>query len=528
MTSLRLVLPPDPVPVLRHTLLSGHPASAHQSAVFDAVADPRSGSRMVIAVAGSGKTTTVKNALRHLPPGATVQLFAFNTDAAKSLKAGLAEIMAADGDDRYVGVRAGTFHSVGYAALLRFLGVKADGLKPDGGKIRKILKSRLTPDDYDVYASFVRKLVGLAKGDGIGALKPDLDEAWFALIDHHGMSLDSEDATLERAVEIARKTLVYSSAVAKERHVIDYDDMLYLPLLWRLRLWRNDVIFVDEAQDTNPVRRAIVKLALKPGGRLFAVGDPHQSIYGFTGASTDAMDIIRREFRATDLPLSVSYRCSRAVVMEAQRWVNHIEAADGAPQGSVEWLSEAKGLDSLTNEDAVGCRQTAPLVRLAYSLIAKGRGCRILGKEIGEELVALVEAQRAKGVDRLIEKLSAWRDREVAKFEARGEETAAEAVADRVECVMVCIKALSATERTVPALIRRLTALFEERPDARLLTLATIHKLKGLEFPQVGILRPDLMPSRAARQDHEVQQEYNLQYVAATRAKLRLVYLEPE
>jgi superfamily I DNA/RNA helicase len=87
--------------------------------VFDAVVNPRSGSRMIIAVAGSGKTTTIKNALRYLPPGASVQLFAFNTPAAKSLKDGLAEIMAADGDERYVGVRAGTFHSVGYAALLR-------------------------------------------------------------------------------------------------------------------------------------------------------------------------------------------------------------------------------------------------------------------------------------------------------------------------------------------------------------------------------------------------------------------------
>jgi len=386
----------------------------------------------------------------------------------------------------------------------------------------------LTPDDRELYASFVTKLVGLAKGEGIGALVPNSAERWYGIVDHHGLSLDSEDAMVERAVEIAGKTLAYSSHIAREKRIIDYNDQLYLPLLWRLRLWRNDVVFVDEAQDTNPVRRAIARLALVPGGRLFAVGDPNQSIYGFTGASTDAMNIIRREFRATDLPLSVSYRCSRAVVAEARRWVDHIEPAPDAPDGSVEYLSESEGLASLTPADAVLCRQTAPLVTMAYREIARGRGCRILGRDIGEDLVALVEAQRAKGIDRLLEKLATWRDREVAGFEARGEEVKAEAVADRVECVMVCIRALPATERTVPALTRRMAALFEDRPDARLLTLATCHKSKGLEWNQVGILRPDLMPSRAAQAEWECAQETNLQYVAATRAKLRLVYLERE
>jgi ATP-dependent exoDNAse (exonuclease V) beta subunit len=44
----------------------------------------------------------------------------------------------------------------------------------------------------------------------------------------------------------------------------------------------------------------------------------------------------------------------------------------------------------------------------------------------------------------------------------------------------------------------------------------------------VAILRPDLMPSKAARQEWQYDQELNLCYVAATRAKEHLMYLAVE
>lgn len=69
-----------------YTLLSGHPASAYQAAVFDHFRYGR-GSVIIDAGAGSGKTTTLKNALVYLPPSAHVQLFAFGRDPAAELKA---------------------------------------------------------------------------------------------------------------------------------------------------------------------------------------------------------------------------------------------------------------------------------------------------------------------------------------------------------------------------------------------------------------------------------------------------------
>ena len=512
-----------------YTLLSGHTASPYQAAVFDHFKYGR-GSAIVKAVAGSGKTTTMKNALRYLPPTAHVQMFAFNVEAAEALKAAIAELEGLGGRS-YAHVRAGTFHSIGYGAIRRHLNLNRD-LTPDASKCRKLLRAMLGESEeglvtFQRYAAFSVKLVGLAKGEGIGALVPDTEERWYDLVDHYGLYLDSAEADDATGIAIARTLLMNSNGAAREGQ-LDYDDLLYLVCLWKLRLWRNDVVIADEAQDTNPVRRAMLHLALKDGGRLYAVGDEKQSIYGFTGASNDAMALIASEFNARELPLTVSYRCSRTVVERAQAWVPYIESAPSAPEGRVQDdLPLHAALNQLGPEDAMLCRQTAPLVSVAYGLIARGRPCRILGKEIGDGLVNLIEQQRARGLDRLVEKLDAFREREVAKFTARGEETRGEAVSDRVNCVLVIVDALPETERTVPALIKRIEGMFADAKRGEkqtMLTLCTVHKAKGKEWDTVAILRPELMPSRAARQVWQTEQETNLMYVAATRAKTNLIY----
>jgi len=517
-----------------YTLLSGHPASPYQAAVFDHFKFGR-GSVVVNAVAGSGKTTTMKNAVRFLDDRLHVQMFAFNVEAAGQLKAAVEELRALGDGKTYRHVRAGTFHSVGFTAIRKFLALPEGQIRVDDGKCRRILKELMYVDDegverFNTYGAFAVKLVGFAKGEGVGALVPDVEDRWWDLVDHHGLSLDTLDAEPAAGVAIARDLLRRSNDAAK-RGWVDYDDMLYLVCLWKLRLWRNNVVIADEVQDTNAVRRAILHLSLLDGGRLYAVGDPNQSIYGFTGASTDAMDLIAREFKTRELPLSVSYRCARAVVGRAQTWVPRIEPSDAAVEGDVaDDVPLHDALSRLGPEDAVLCRQTAPLVSLAYGLIARGRACRIAGREIGEGLVNLIEQQRARGIDRLVERLEAWRDRESSKFLAKGEETKAEAARDRVDCVVVIAEALPEGERTVPALIRRIRSLFDDPAEGArvVLTLSTAHKAKGREWPRVAVLRPELMPSRAARSAWAYDQELNLCYVAATRAKETLIYVRDE
>jgi superfamily I DNA/RNA helicase len=484
----RLALPTDHPDHLRP--LSA--PSEYQTKIFDWIRAGK-GSAIVKAVAGSGKTTTILQGIRYIP-----------------------DLVPTD-------VRASTFHAVGYSAILRHLGKKAEAVKPDGGKMKRLLRDNLGDVEYDLYGDYVARLVGLAKGQGVGTLVPDAEGVWYGMIQHHDLFLDAEDATEERAVELARLFLRRSNELARSG-TIDFDDQLYLPLLWKLRLWQNDWVIVDEAQDTNPVRRALARLALRPGGRLLAVGDQRQAIYGFTGASHDALDLIQHEFSCTELPLTISYRCPRTVGERARELVSYFETAPGAAEGNVEEVPFEDGLKRLGPADAILCRNTAPLIGAAFTIIARGIGCKVLGKDIGSALVKLVKQMRSKGLEDLQSKLEVFCTRETAKHQARGEENKAEAVQDRVACITTVIDNLDERSRTVPALLLRLESMFVDG-DSGVLTLSTQHKAKGREWRRVAILRPDLNPSKWARQDWQYLQEQNLMYVAWTRTTEELLFL---
>ena len=502
--------------------------SKYQNDFFTWV-DKGHGSCVLVAVAGSGKTTSVIKSLRYVRQGKSALLLAFNSVIAKELQ----DRISTEGlDPRFF--EGKTFHSLGFVAVRKYLQSKNVNVsKPDDKKCRNLVKLLLgassgnenEPSDYDRYADFAVKLVGLAKGQGLGCLTPSTYTAWADLVSHHDLELDHDDSTEERGIEIARD-LLNSSNDAARAGSIDFDDMLYCVVLWKLKIWQRDWVFIDEAQDTNPVRRAIAKLALRPGGRLVAVGDPRQAIYGFTGASHDAIDLIKREFNAEEMPLTVSYRCSKSIVELAQTVVPHIEAFEHAPDGKVETTGLDAALPFLGAHDAVLCRQTAPLINLAYTLIGRGIGCRVLGRDIGASLVSLVKRAKARGLDSLLTKLDAYAERETAKFTAKGEEHKADALNDRVESIRTVANSLPENERSVPSLIKAIENLFSDTNGC--LTLSTIHKSKGKEWETVAILEPELMPSKWARQDWQYQQELNLQYVAYTRAKSHLIFIKTE
>jgi DNA helicase-2/ATP-dependent DNA helicase PcrA len=489
--------------------------SPYQQGVFSFI-QTGSGSAVVIAVAGSGKTTTILHALPLIPADQSVRLFAFNKGIADELKARIAPMNLRN-------ISASTFHSVGYGAVCRYLGLK--NINTDGRKLQSICRAKLSWKDRSVYEGFICKLVGLAKGQGIGALEKDSISNWQGLIDHHDLSLDAKEADEGTAIDMARDLLIWSRESAERDFLIDFDDQLYLPIFWGLQLPQYDWVLVDEAQDTNPVRREFLKLSLNPGGRLLAVGDPRQAIYGFTGASHDAIELIKAHWEAEELPLSVCYRCPTAVVEKAKTLVDYIEPAPGAPEGVVRYVQLSTVLGEFQPTDAILCRNTAPLIDLAYHCIGKGIGCEILGRDIGKGLQALIDKMKAGDIAQLEQRLAEYQAREAAKFRAKGQDSRLAALNDRVSCIFTVIDHLAEPERTLPGLQNALGTIFGDGEGQRL-TLATVHKAKGREWPRVGILQPELMPSRWAKQDWQLTQEVNLQYVAWTRATRELIFLE--
>jgi DNA helicase-2/ATP-dependent DNA helicase PcrA len=504
--------------------------STKQTDIFDFCIDPTKGSVVVIAVAGAGKTTTMVEAVRRilahyanvLARAVSVCAVAFNRDIKDTLEAKMpkpAEVY--------------TLNAMGNRSWLKTLYAMGFKGKADikASKTYFLMKDMLSDFQLKTYGGGIPKLVGLAKSMGIvpkkvshnfSGLTPDTDASWIELIEHHNIEFE-EDGTIEQFIELAREVLIESIGEARKGKM-DFDDQLYMPIIAGSRFVAYDFLLVDEAQDVNLIQRAMLKRALKPGGRLIAVGDPHQAIYGFRGADTSSIANIKRDFNAIELPLTVSYRCPRAVVAEARNFVKHIEAHPDAPMGSVT-EHECFTAQMFRPTDSIICRNTAPTVDLAFKLIRSGVACRVLGKQIGEGLVNLIKKMKGKTIEDLLARLSEYSQREVAKFMAKSQEDKAEALMDRMSTIYVFIDNLNENRRTIPALIERVEAMFDDSKKT-ILTLSTIHKAKGQEWDRVFILNRELMPSKYARQAWQLEQETNLQYVAVTRAKSELHYIE--
>lgn len=228
---------------------------------------------------------------------------------------------------------------------------------------------------------------------------------------------------------------------------------------------------------------------------------------------------------SVEFPLNKTYRCPKKVVQMANQWVPDIEAMPEAPEGSYGQVSESGILkQDLGHDDAILCRNTKPLVAMAYYLLRNKIPCLVEGREIGQGLVKLAKRFRVKDLEDLVPRLEDYMEREMQKWIAKGKESQAAAVEDRVGTLLVLIESLMADgQETVVELVDFINKLFGdtregERP--RCVVLSTVHKAKGREWDRVYALkRNELMPSKWARKEWQLSQEMNLLYVMVTRSK---------
>ena len=375
------------------------------------------------------------------------------------------------------------------------------------------------------YSTSAVKIVDMAKNRGIGALVPMGDyNAWVSMIEHFDLEgALPEDAHLPTVIRFCQQILTESN---NNLDVIDYSDMVYLPLQRKLRMLQHEWVLVDEAQDTNPTRRALARKLLAPNGRLVAVGDPYQAIFGFTGADNDSLEQIEQDFEAIKLPLTITYRCPKAVVKHAQQWVSHIEAGDTAPEGEVLEIDYADLLPMVTVNDAILCRYNKYLVNLCFKLIRNGIPAKIEGRNVGEGLIAMTKKWKVVKLDALKNRVEAFMEREVKKALDKQQEDKADRIADQCETMLVLInRGVEQNVADVKGLADMIRSMFEDgTADKPVVTLCSCHKSKGLEWDRVFLLgRAELMPSQYAVQEWQQQQEINLIYVAVTRAKQTLV-----
>lgn len=501
-------------------------ASSYQLRILDWVLNG-TGSAIIQAVAGSGKTTTLLESVKNMI--GDVLFISFNKKIAADIAFKLKKMFLPNAS-------ASTVHAVGLSIIKANRGKRVN---VDGKKLWNIIDELIhnDPDDQiKIIAGFINRLVTLAKDYAFGVegqTSIDDKDAWIALATHHDIELEDCDIDMDGAIDLCIKVLKESN---NDRYNIDFSDMIYHVLLFKMEGKKYDWVLLDEAQDTNVSRLLLVKVILKPGGRFIAVGDTFQAIYGFTGSDINSMENIKNAFNCQEFPLSICYRCGSDIILEAQKIVPHIEAFEKNGKGSVEnmqyadFIEKSVGLN-LNENTGIICRNNAPLIPLAFSLIRKGISCRIEGKDIGAQLSQYTFKWKDRNLSNFVERFNNHIDKEIDKAMEKKNSAKVGNLVDRKETMNALIqRCFDLGNTSVDSLRDLILAMFSDTETGQVrkdvVTLCSIHKSKGLEFDDVFVLGDSqFSPSKYAVLDWMKTQEMNLRYVAITRAKNKLVFV---
>ena len=196
--------------------------SPYQQVIYDWVRTG-TGNAVVKAVAGSGKTTTILGAL-HLTTG-KVLFTAFNQSIAEELKRRAPQH-----------VRVSTLHSLGLKAVRRAFGFF--DVDQDGIKVGQVVTASF-PDETSAeemkrvwtMRSVAKKVLSLAKATLVDAKDPG---AIVGMIDHYGIDVDElEEDEFDRVVAAVPVML---DACAANRDLVDFDDMIWMPVTLGLKI----------------------------------------------------------------------------------------------------------------------------------------------------------------------------------------------------------------------------------------------------------------------------------------------------
>ena len=308
----------------------------------------------------------------------------------------------------------------------------------------------------------------------------------------------------------------------------DFTDMIYYPNYdSSIRFFRYDLVLIDECQDLNAAQRGMFLKTIKKGGRFVAVGDPKQAIYGFAGADVESFNLLKNLPNTVELPLSVCYRCDSEIIKLAQTEVPQIQWRDGADAGTV---NNSASIKDVQDGDMVLCRNSAPLAKLCMQYIANGVKAYIKGRDIGMNLIKMLEktnkvrlSDAIKSLNKELERIKNKVMEKTGCSEAEVEKTDAySSYSDKIQAIEVLGEGLT----KVKEVCDRIDAVFSDN-DRRGICLSTIHKSKGLESERVFIICPDkLLPKWAMQVAWMAEQEHNLVYVAYTRAKHYLGFIQ--
>jgi DNA helicase-2/ATP-dependent DNA helicase PcrA len=264
---------------------------------------------VLLAGPGSGKTKTLTTKLARMlaedvqsPRG--IACITFNSECADELQRRLEKLGVYPSRNVFVGtVHSFCFRNIllPYARLAELITVRE-------------LAVALPGEQQRVFEHVVGQVIG-----------PNVSpENWRTSFDKYRRTHLDRNAPEWRCddEQLAEMIEQYEAAL-RSNHLVDFDDIVLMGLnLIETHDWvrrcieaRFPILLVDEYQDLGlPLHRIVMSLCMKGNMRLFAVGDPDQSIYGFAGADPELLTQLSNNPNVETVELCFNYRSGQQII----------------------------------------------------------------------------------------------------------------------------------------------------------------------------------------------------------------------
>jgi superfamily I DNA/RNA helicase len=296
---------------------------------------------VILAGPGSGKTKvlTVKMARMLAEEVATprgIACLTFNSECVRELERRLDQL----GVHQTENVVIGTVHSFCLKNILVPFGHLAQLGLPFPLRVA-------TPSERQVI--FERALTGEISAD-------EPPDRWRTRFDRYRRTHLDRDAPDWREDGPLASLIERYESLLHGKGLLDFDDMVLMGLrLVEGQAWvrsalraRFPILVVDEYQDLGlPLHRIVLSLCLRAGIRLLSVGDPDQSIYGFTGASPELLRELCQLRGFEVVPLRFNYRSGKTIVRAAEAALGEERdyEAKGGYEGTIDFYECPNGVE---------------------------------------------------------------------------------------------------------------------------------------------------------------------------------------
>lgn len=284
-----------------------------------------SGPLLVLAGAGSGKTSVITQKIAHLInecniPAERITAMTFTNKAAREMKGRVQKLLPSE---KTRGLSISTFHHFGLQFLryeLLHTPLKGNFSIMDSDDSKRLLAELMVRDN----------LSGAERGDLLSLAIKMISDWKNDLIEPKDASqtIDKqEDLIFAHLYELYERHL-------RAYNAVDFDDLIVLPVkILRenaqvRQKWQNRIryLLVDEYQDTNTAQYELVKLLTGVQARFTVVGDDDQSIYAWRGAKPENMQLLKQDFpHLTVVKLEQNYRSTNRILSAANSVITNNE-----------------------------------------------------------------------------------------------------------------------------------------------------------------------------------------------------------